>query len=81
METAIEPCGTLDKFIEDAMIGIWGMPVVDGSHADHLLSCVLGMFGALVRFNRPFTATRRTLDGAFVDHPDPDPAALPQCAT
>jgi adenylate cyclase len=44
--------GTLDKFIGDAMMALWGAPLDDARHAEHAVACALDMRDALVAFRR-----------------------------
>ncbi|MCB9475439.1 MAG: adenylate/guanylate cyclase domain-containing protein [Deltaproteobacteria bacterium] len=41
--------GTLDKFIGDAVMAIWGAPLPDPSHAEHACACALEIQEALDR--------------------------------
>jgi len=44
--------GTLDKFIGDAMMALWGAPLDDSRHAEHAVACALDMRDALLAFRR-----------------------------
>jgi len=44
--------GTLDKFIGDAMMALWGAPGEDPQHAEHAVACALDMHDALEGFRR-----------------------------
>lgn len=50
--------GTLDKFLGDGLMAIWGAPVADTAAADKALRCAIAMQQTITRFN----ALRR-LDG------------------
>ncbi|MEJ2174926.1 MAG: adenylate/guanylate cyclase domain-containing protein [bacterium] len=42
--------GTLDKFIGDAIMAVWGAPLEDAGHAVHAVRCALDMADTLERF-------------------------------
>ncbi|MDX1375648.1 MAG: adenylate/guanylate cyclase domain-containing protein, partial [Burkholderiales bacterium] len=42
--------GTLDKFIGDAIMAVWGAPLEDPEHAAHAVGCALDMADTLERF-------------------------------
>jgi adenylate cyclase len=44
--------GSLDKFIGDAIMALWGAPLDDPDHAKHAVSCALDMADALQEFKR-----------------------------
>jgi len=44
--------GTLDKFIGDCIMALWGAPLEDGQHAAHAVACALDMADTLQAFKR-----------------------------
>src|SRR5204863_3785496 len=51
--------GTLDKFVGDMVMGLFGAPVVDSRHADHAVACALEMSEELGRLNARWAAEGR----------------------
>ena len=55
--------GTLDKFVGDMIMGLFGAPLEDTAHADHAVEAALAMVHALEDLNRRWTTQGRpTLD-------------------
>ena len=44
--------GTIDKFMGDEVMAVFGAPQTDEHHVDHALRAALGMFDALAKYNR-----------------------------
>ena len=44
--------GSLDKFIGDCIMAIWGAPLDDPRHAEHAVACALDMADTLARFKQ-----------------------------
>jgi adenylate cyclase len=44
--------GSLDKFIGDAIMALWGAPLDDADHARHAVACALDMADTLQQFKR-----------------------------
>jgi adenylate cyclase len=51
--------GTLDKFVGDMVMGLFGAPVDDARHADHAVAAALDMSATLETLNRRWQADRR----------------------
>jgi adenylate cyclase len=56
VEVLLRHQGTLDKFVGDMVMGLFGAPVADASHADHAVAAALEMSEALGRLNARWTA-------------------------
>jgi adenylate cyclase len=55
--------GTLDKFVGDMVMGLFGAPVADPRHADHAVETAIEMVAGLARLNAKWVAAGRpTLD-------------------
>jgi adenylate cyclase len=55
--------GTLDKFVGDMVMGLFGAPVADPRHADHAVETAIEMVAGLARLNATWVAAGRpTLD-------------------
>ena len=54
--------GSLDKFIGDAIMALWGAPLDDAEHARHAVACALDMADALAGFKRELGEAARDFD-------------------
>jgi adenylate cyclase len=51
--------GTLDKFVDDMVMALFGAPLDDRDHADHAVACALDMVDELGRLNARWRAEGR----------------------
>ncbi len=59
VELVFEHGGTLDKFMGDAMLALWGAPIVHEDDADRAMQCALDQLTALEKLNRKWKAEGR----------------------
>jgi adenylate cyclase len=63
--------GSLDKFIGDCIMGIWGAPLDDPDHARHAVACALDMADTLQAFKRELGAENTDFDVGIGLHSGP----------
>jgi len=63
--------GSLDKFIGDAIMALWGAPLDDPEHARHAVACALDMADALIRFRQELGEDGRDFDVGIGIHSGP----------
>jgi adenylate cyclase len=63
--------GSLDKFIGDCIMAIWGAPLDDPEHAKHAVACALDMVDTLVAFRRALGAEDSGFDVGIGVHSGP----------
>jgi adenylate cyclase len=63
--------GSLDKFIGDCIMGIWGAPLDDPDHARHAVACALDMADTLEAFKREVGAEHTDFDVGIGLHSGP----------
>jgi adenylate cyclase len=63
--------GSLDKFIGDCIMGIWGAPLDDPDHARHAVACALDMADTLQAFKRELGAEHIDFDVGIGLHSGP----------
>ncbi len=51
VEIVFEHSGTLDKFMGDAMMALWGAPIAHEDDADRVMQCALDQLAALEKLN------------------------------
>lgn len=63
--------GSLDKFIGDCIMAIWGAPLDDAGHARHAVACALDMADTLQAFKRELGAEHSDFDVGIGLHSGP----------
>jgi adenylate cyclase len=63
--------GSLDKFIGDCIMAIWGAPLDDPDHARHAVACALEMGDTLLAFKRELGAENTDFDVGIGLHSGP----------
>ena len=63
--------GSLDKFIGDCIMGIWGAPLDDPDHARNAVACALDMADTLAAFKRELGAKNTDFDVGIGLHSGP----------
>jgi len=63
--------GSLDKFIGDCIMAIWGAPLDDRDHAKHAVACALEMVDTLIAFRRALAAEDSGFDVGIGVHSGP----------
>ena len=59
VEVLLAHRGTLDKFVGDMVMGLFGAPVADPDHADHAVACAVAMAAELDRLNAAWAVAGR----------------------
>jgi len=63
--------GSLDKFIGDCIMALWGAPLDDPQHARHAVACALDMADTLQAFKRELGAADASFDVGIGIHTGP----------
>ena len=63
--------GSLDKFIGDCIMALWGAPLDDAEHARHAVACALEMAETLQAFKRDLGAADASFDVGIGIHSGP----------
>jgi adenylate cyclase len=63
--------GSLDKFIGDCIMAMWGAPLDDPDHAKHAVACALDMADTLQAFKRELGAQQSDFDVGIGLHSGP----------
>lgn len=63
--------GSLDKFIGDCIMALWGAPLDDRDHARHAVACALDMADTLQAFKRELGAEQSDFDVGIGLHSGP----------
>jgi adenylate cyclase len=71
VDVVFRHAGSLDKFIGDCIMGIWGAPLDDADHARHAVACALDMADTLQAFKREVGAEHTDFDVGIGLHSGP----------
>jgi adenylate cyclase len=71
VEVVFRHGGSLDKFIGDCIMALWGAPLDDAEHARHAVACALEMADTLQAFKRELGATESNFDVGIGIHSGP----------
>ena len=63
--------GSLDKFIGDCIMALWGAPLDDADHAKHAVACALDMADTLQTFRRELGDAGKSFDVGIGVHSGP----------
>jgi len=71
VEVVFRHGGSLDKFIGDCIMALWGAPLDDAEHARHAVACALEMADTLQAFKRELGAADASFDVGIGIHTGP----------
>ena len=71
VEVVFRHGGSLDKFIGDCIMALWGAPLDDAEHARHAVACALEMADTLQAFKRDLGAADASFDVGIGIHSGP----------
>jgi len=71
VEVVFRHGGSLDKFIGDCIMALWGAPLDDPQHASHAVACALDMADTLLEFKRELGAANLDFDVGIGLHSGP----------
>jgi adenylate cyclase len=71
VEVVFRHGGSLDKFIGDCIMALWGAPLDDPDHARHAVACALEMADTLQAFKRELGASDASFDVGIGIHTGP----------
>jgi adenylate cyclase len=71
VEVVFRHGGSLDKFIGDCIMALWGAPLDDAGHAQHAVACALEMADTLQAFKRELGAADANFDVGIGIHTGP----------
>ncbi|HEY5897724.1 MAG TPA: adenylate/guanylate cyclase domain-containing protein [Burkholderiales bacterium] len=71
VEVVFRHGGSLDKFIGDCIMALWGAPLDDADHARHAVACALEMADTLQAFKRELGAADTGFDVGIGIHTGP----------